>query len=134
MALEIGRYDVRITRNEISTLADKDAVILSFETASGDTGRAVIYLTPKSMGIARACLKIAGFDCDAGDLTELITKPELLAGRTLPVLVEEYNGKMRAQVALNSAPGLPQVKKYQEALRNVKKAGSDDDDPSSLPF
>lgn len=133
MALEIGRHEVRITSNSIGTFGDKDAVVLQFETASGDEGRVLIFLTPKAMGIARASLKLAGFDCDTQSLTELLTNPELLTDKMIPVLVEDWNGKMRAQIALRSAPEVKTVNRYQDMLRKAKKsddAVAEDD----LPF
>lgn len=133
MALEIGSYKVQITSNTVGTFGDKDAVVLNFETAAGDSGRVLIYLTPKAMNIARASLKIAGFDVDSSDITELIDKPDLLQGNEIPVLVEEYNGKVRAQIVLNSRPEKAKLSRLTDALRKAKKRDAEvaDDD---IPF
>src|SRR6185436_6956658 len=118
MALEIGRFDVEIQSHSLRTIGDKDAASIVFKTAGGEEGRALIFLTERSMGIARRSLKLCGLDLDKCSLADLQINQTLLAGNHVWVLIEEWNGKMRAQIDTNGAPEEARIKQLDKMLKD----------------
>lgn len=137
---EIGRHTVTIVSHDLTTLGDKPAVKMFVTYPDGEDGDIAIWLSEKSMGIARKSLKLCGFDPDKEDFGILADKQEHLKGRKVDVVVEEYNGKMRAQIALgNTALPKKDILAIQSALRAVKGskeapvAGAPAQAPASKP-
>lgn len=129
--LSLGRAKYKITYNELRTISGKDVVVIGFNDQDGEPGEALIWMSDKSMGIARQSLKLCGFDCDKESLVVLAENAERLAGNEVDLMVEEYNGKIRAQVALNSAPSKKRLDELTSMLRAVKKA--DRAEPDTVP-
>jgi hypothetical protein len=138
MALEIGRTTATIEGNAILMRGDKETVSLILTTASGDSIRATVWLTPKAMGMARGQLKVCGYDVDKQSLCELDADPNLLAGKTIPIEIEEYAGTLQAKVCTSEAPSNKRMKELDKALRDVKKdrapINQSSDGDEDIPF
>jgi len=133
MPLEAGqRTSGVIVGNTIRTLGDKDAIAIKFE-ADGQTEEALIFLTPKSMGIARAQLRVCGFNPDEG-LVELIKNPTRLAGRQIPIEVEEYNNRLQFRIPTASAPNASRIAELDKAIKAAKKDGEAEIAEEDIPF
>jgi hypothetical protein len=137
MAWEIGwTGKCKIVRNGIETIGDKDAVKIYVEHPdTGDTGSALIFMTAKSMGMARAALKACGFDPDLTSLAVLVTDEEHLAGREVPIFVDEYNGKVQLRIETRRVPTPSMVKTYDALLKKkASDAPLNPPDQDELPF
>jgi hypothetical protein len=121
-----------IRSHSLGAINDKLVVRIQVDTDHGDDTELLVWVTDKSYGIARAQLKVCGFDSDKTPLGELDKNPELLAGTEIPILVEPYNGKLRPSILLNPKPTDAAITKAQAGLRQVKKGNADTDD--DLPF
>lgn len=133
MALAVGLYKAEILQNDLREIADKTAASLQVRTEDGDVTEVLIFITEKSAGIARASLKIAGFDVDANDLSLLAEDPNHLAGAIIPILVEEYNGRLRAQIVLKRQTEKAKASKLSGMLRDVKRRAVDMGDEAPPP-
>jgi hypothetical protein len=121
--LALGNTRGTVRSNRTRTIGDKLAVSLRVDTASGDDCEVTIFITEKSANIARRQLKIAGFDVDARELSELDEHPGLLAGRAVPLKVEEYRGKMQVQIAIDGGAGsADDLRSATALLRSAKKS------------
>jgi hypothetical protein len=105
--------------------ADKVAVALQCETADGDAVEVLIFVTEKSAGMARRQLKIAGFDTDAHDLSELDANRQLLAGHPVPLMIDDYKGKMQAKIDMDISATPSALMGATGLLRNAKKRATD---------
>lgn len=134
MAIEAGKQTVVIQSNELVELAGKDAVKLSCETVGNEPESidVVIWITEKSAGIARAALKICGFNVDEEDFQVLADNSDRLKGKEISVLVEEWGDRLRAQIVLNTTPTKKRIGEIQGLLRDVKKGSSSEGE--ALPF
>ena len=135
--IHLGGYIGRIVEHTMTVINNKVAIRVLFEVDScDDTIDALIWLTEKGFGMARASLKVCGFDVDKESLSLLEDNPTYLAGKTVPIVVEEYNGRMRASIVLNAKPTKTQIEKIEKGLREVKKSSSPSPSPEEeeLPF
>lgn len=131
---EIGRHTVEIQSHDIATLGSTPAVKLFVLYPDGEDGEVVIWLSEKSMGIARKSLKLCGFDPDTTDFGTLADVQEYLKGRKVDVICEEWNGKVRAQIALgNTALPKKDILSIQSALRAAKGKGKEPEVPQKAP-
>lgn len=122
MALALGPCKGRILSNTVKDINAKVAVSLSVE-ADGDATEVLIFITDKSMGIARRQLKLCGFNVDTQELEELEDSPKLLAGREIPLVVDYYKGKLQAQIDTNVKPERTAMQAAMAGLRSAKKSG-----------
>lgn len=84
---------------------------------------ATIWLTEKSMKMARAALKKCGFDPDTKSLRELQDHPHALANNPVQIEVEEDDrGQIRANIALGKMTD-SKIEELTEAIRRAKKDG-----------
>lgn len=129
--LELGPHEGTIQSHRSRILGGKEAI--SILCAVGDEqAEAIIFLTEKSLGMARAALKLCGFDIDKQDLLHLDMSPTLLAGRKVPLMVGEYNGKTQVKIDINQRIDKATLGNLTKQLRSVKKAAQpapDDDIP-----
>jgi|SRR3990172_3183232 len=129
MALEVGRHKVEILENSLSTVNGKPVVRLLIQTQQEDFAEVLIWMTEKSMGIARASLKICGFDCDAEDLAVLDSDPTRLRGKMIEIFAEDRQGTIRAQIALNQKPDAGTIASLTKQLRAANRSGEVEEDP-----
>ena len=132
-----GLAKARIVSHTIREIGDKEAAVIRFEHPCGEVVEALVFMTVKSMNMARAQLKRCGFDPDTQELDELVEKPTLLAGNLVEILVEEYKGKRQAKINLNEALGKTRLKSLSLALRHAKNKNDDDAPPPAgddIPF
>lgn len=93
-----------------------------------------IYLTAKSIGIARVNLKAMGFDCDIRSLKELDDNPILLAGNEVEVDFQTWDSNQGSILQINNIYGkrAPKTEDFfsglDKSIREVKKS-----DKSSAP-
>jgi len=127
--LTIGKHEAEILDHTIREIGDKDAVSLQCQIGDEIT-EVLIWLTEKSMGIARRQLDLCGFDVDTNFLTRLIAEPTLLAGKRISVIVEEYKGKLRAAILLDPTPSKKRLAEMTAQLRAAKKT----EEEEGLPF
>lgn len=134
--LELGPVKGKIVSHRTQENNDKVIVIVSCATASGESADARIYITEKSYGMARRALKMCGFDIETQSLAELDTRPNLLAGNYVPLIVEEYNGKTQVKIDLDARASAAKLDDLTKRLRAAKKAGADasPDDHGDIPF
>lgn len=127
--IEAGmNYDAAIVSHGLNTIStqkgDTDIVRFLLDV-EGDQYPAVIWLTPKAMGIARAQLKKCGFDIDARLLTDLEDDQTLLAGNIVPVEVEEYKGKLQVRILAREPIKRERFSALTESLRAAKQSGEE---------
>lgn len=130
--MEIGVHDVEIVNNSVVELAGKPAVKLIVAFSTGAEADVLIWLTEKAAGIARTQLKKCGFMVDDRDLIELSENPNLLSGNKVQIVVDEWNGKFRAQIPLSTAPSKKDMARLSGVLRNAKKK-DDEAPPAKAP-
>ena len=132
LELEIGVCTGEIKSHSLRVIGDKDAVSVQVETEYGAQTQVLIFLTDKSMGIARTQLKACGFDVDKYDIDALDDDQTMLAGNKIPLIIEEYNGKIRAGINLNRSVDKDKRPSITKKLRDAKKtqvAPAEDDIP-----
>jgi len=110
-----------IREHRLSEINGKEVVKLDGPTEEGDETQCMIWLTEKAMGIARAQLRLCGFDIDKQNLSVLQDEPFLLAGKTVPIITEDFKGNLRSTIMLNSAPGKKRCHELTTMLRAAKK-------------
>ena len=101
-------------------------VNLKMELTTGENVYSRIFITEKSMGIARARLKKCGFDVDAQELADIEQNSDLLTGNQVPVDVYEemYMGKNQTRVEItldHLKVDKSALTRATKALRNAKK-------------
>jgi hypothetical protein len=109
-------------------------VNLKLELGSGDKVYSKIYLTEKSMGIARARLKRCGFDPDRQALEDIDQNASLLTGNEVLVDVYEESYQGKQQIRVDVVIDRPKADKSAlaratEGLRKAKEADTSDDAP-----
>jgi len=116
--MDIGTYEVEIESHTISIRGNKEAVILRCIMPDNERIQVPIWLTAKSMGIAKRSLKMCGFEwTETNPISDLTDKSTLLAGNRFTILVEEYAGKLRPQVLLDTEPTKKRLAEIQGWLR-----------------
>jgi len=131
MALSIGHCKGRIVSNAVKEINGKVTVVLTIQTEHGDVTNVLIFLTDKSAGIARRQLKLCGFNVDTQELEEMEDNGRLLEGVAVPLVVEEYGGKIRAQIDTNTKPEKWAMQSAMAGLRAAKKRGFDEPGPET---
>ena len=139
MADEIpfGLAKCRIVSHTVRDFGEKEAVSIRVQHPIGATIEALIWLTPKAMGMARAALKKCGFDSDTHDVQELVDNPTLLEGEEVEIIVQDYKGQRQASVNLRTAPSKKRLSEITKSLRDAKKSDADAAPPPSgddIPF
>jgi hypothetical protein len=119
--LTIGKHMATIREHRVSEMAGKEVVRISCVTEDGDDTQVLVWLTEKSMGIARHQLRLCGLDIDKDGLEILNENSYLLSGHAVPILVEEWKGQMRAQIMLNSEPSKKRMAELTTQLRACKR-------------
>ena len=135
--IQAGRWTATVVKHWIDQTGNGSAFVavkLALEGDDAITGK--IWLTEKSMGMARGQLKSLGFDVDKQSLEDLDTNQELLKGKTVEIEIEEneYQGKTTMQVRSIRVPkdkGL--LAKLTEGLRSAKKK-TDEPGDEGVPF
>lgn len=124
--LELGPCKGLITGHSSCVINGKEAIRLGVAIVGEDQPQSVtIFLTDKSMGMARAQLKACGFDCDNQSLGDIDVSPPCLAGNEVSLIAEEYNGKLRLSIDLNKRIDKNRLDSLSQALRDVKKNRDD---------
>lgn len=125
MAWEIdSRHLATIERNAVRNIGTTPAVSIMVQAENGERGEALIWLTPKSMGMARQALHVCGFDVDKRDLFELDANHLALEGNRIPIRIEEYKGKPQIRIDTDAAPPKSIMAALTKGLRDAK--GSND--------
>lgn len=121
MPLPVGVHEVEILSHQIEKLADKPVIrFICGDLEGKDSVDFLVWLTPKAMGMARAALRRCGFDPDE-NITKLDSDPMLLRGKRVSVLVEDVNGRLRANLQINVKPTRAELVDVQAKLRAAKK-------------
>ena len=128
--MELGPIKGTILSHRTKMLGDKLVVALQCETEEGEQCFANVFITPKSAGMARRALKTCGFDIDAQPLSVLDENPTLLSGRKVPLLVDEWNGRMTISIDLDARAEKAVLDKATAAMRAVKKDKESEPEPS----
>lgn len=139
MALEMGKYAATIRENTVTTLGGKEVVRLTVETDDGEETDVLVWMTKASMSIARQSLKLCGFDPEKHTVEDMFVNPKLLAGNKVTIIMEDYQGKLRASLMLNPAPTKHRMAELTKGLRDAASAetkvanggGGEDDE---VPF
>lgn len=121
-------YNAQVVSHELGTISTQKGetdIVRFMLDVEGDQHPAVIWLTPKAMGIARAQLKKCGFDIDARLLTDLEDNRALLAGNIVPVEVEEYKGKLQVRILAREPIKRDRFDALTESLRAAKQLGEE---------
>ena len=126
--LDFGSYKATVKSTSLRVINDKTVVQVCCVVGE-ESCDVLIFITEKSLGIARASLKACGFNIDTTDLSALDQFPSPIEGNEVPIYVEDYNGKLRANVELNRKPEPGTLADLTKSLRDVKKKTGDD-----LPF
>ncbi len=125
MPLKLGKCEAEIEENGLRSINGKSAVSILARTLDGEPADVLIWLTPAAMGMARAQLKVCGFDVDTEELELLTAEPRLLAGKRIPLNVEEYKGRPQPRIDLSAPPPKDEMKRLTQALRSAKSAEKD---------
>lgn len=121
MALTMGVHEVEILTHGLEKLGDKPCIRFSCVTVEDDPVDFMVWLTDAAMNMARASLKMCGFDVDKFNITVLDTDPTMLRGKRVTVIVEDFNGRLRANLKLNTKPNKKELLSIQGKLRAAKK-------------
>lgn len=126
MPIQPGDYDGEILTNDIRAINGKEYVLLMVKCSDAFDQQTIavkIWLTPKAIGMARGALKLCGFDINKDDLAVLAEDKVRLAGRVVPVVVEDQ-GKygLQGSVKLDRV-GVKRLGQLTQALRTP---GSDE--------
>lgn len=138
--LEIGHHKGLIVGHSSAIINGKEAIRITVEIAGEEQNHNVlIYLTDKSIGMARASLKACGFDPDKQDLAEIDCMPPCLQGKVVDLIAEEWNGKLRLSINLSQRMDKTKLSSLTQALRDVKKSKGDASPPAhredgDIPF
>ena len=86
---------------------------------NGEIVEPIIWITPKSLNMARATLKLIGFDVDREGLDILDEAPHHLRGLPCPVYVfeDDYGGKLKKKAEIGKTPKKKRMDK--ETLRGL---------------
>lgn len=97
------------------------------ELQSGYILPVVIWMTEKSMGMARRALKLCGFDPDANSLEALEHNSRLLSGVRIPLVDVEVNDYgVRGSVSFDQKVDMGLLRSITSSLRSAKKTDSDE--------
>lgn len=131
MSIQPNDYDGEIVSNDIRAINGKEYVLLMVKCVDEFEEQIIpvkMWLTPKAIGMARAGLKLCGFDVAKDDLVVLAEDKTYLAGRRVPVEVKD-EGKygLQGSVKLDRV-GKKRLGQLTQALRS-----SDADDALPPP-
>ena len=118
--MEIGRHTVTIVEGNIITVNDKPVCSVRVTFSDGEEADSFIFMTEKSMGMARAQLKVCGFDPDVTGVDALVDNPGLIAGKVIDVVVEDYNGRLQVKIPTRSTPPKSTLDRLTKGLRAAK--------------
>lgn len=119
--MQNGPQRVSIVSHSTGNVNGKFVVRIRVLTKDGEAAEVTIFCTEKSMGMARASLKVCGFDIDTHPVQALDVSPPMLGGNEIPIIVEDYNGKPRCSIDLNQRAEKSACDAITAALRAVKK-------------
>lgn len=141
--MNLGRQKAEIISTKLRC-TQRGTDFVSISVMVGDEqGEISVWLTHKSMGMARAQLAICGFDIEKQGLEVLEEQPELLRGKVIPVDVEDetYNGKTTRKilVAMKDKADPAHIAKLSEEMRkakapNMEAAPIDEPSDDGIPF
>lgn len=128
--IELGPCKGTIVSHRTRMIGDKLVISLTCDVGQ-EQCEAVIWVTDKAMGMARRALKVCGFDIDQHTLDLLDARPTMLAGKEVPLLVEEYNGKQTVRIDIDQRAEKALLDKTTAKLRAAKKSP---DQVEDIPF
>lgn len=141
--MNIGRQKAEILSTKLRcTQRGTDFVAIAVMVGD-EQGEISVWLTHKSMSMARAQLAVCGFDIEKHGLEVLEEQPELLRGTVIPVDIEDevYNGKTTRKIliAMKDKPDPARIAKLSDEMRkakmpNMEAASIEDPDEDSIPF
>lgn len=131
--LGLGKYEVEILENGVRNLGGKTAVSLIVADERGDEGEVLIFVTPKSAKMARAQLKVCGFNVDNYPIEVLDSEKDLLKGHRIPVIAETYNGRVSIKVNMQGPPPKSAMESATAMLREAKKGEETFEDTPPTP-
>jgi hypothetical protein len=126
--MRTGRQVAKIVRHEFSATVKGTPYLNVTLDVAGEFIGGPVWFTDKAMGMARATLKLMGFDPDSQETILLDTNPTLLAGRTVLVDIQEneYNGKvtLQAKYVLDSVDkkAISDIQKKLRAAKHVEQS------------
>lgn len=129
------RYKAKVASHVVEQDAKGQPFIMVTFAIEDEAHGKRIYLTEKSIGIARANLKAMGFDCETRSLKELDENPFLLAGNDVEVDFTTWESNQGSVLQINNIYGkkVPKSEDFFSALdksiREVKKSSK----PSTKP-
>lgn len=129
--LALGEYDATVDRTEIVALGQRGTpAVRVYLVAGGESIDTVIWISEKSMGIARQALKAIGFDPDQSELSVLDDEPEFLRGQVCRVAIieDDYGGKLTKKCEIVTYVPKKRVPKssLSKLTRGLRDAGSDE--------
>lgn len=122
--MNIGRQKAEIISTKLKC-TQKGTDYVSISVMVGDEqGEIAVWLTHRSMGMARAQLAVCGFDIEKHGLEALEDQPELLRGTIIPVDVDDetFNGKTtrKINIAMKDKPDPVRIAKLTDEMRKAK--------------
>ena len=129
--IELGPTKGTIVSHRSRMIGDKLTISLTCKVGE-EHCEALIWITDKSMGMARRALKLCGFDIDQHTLDLLDARPTMLANKVVPLMVDEYNGKQRVSIDLDQRAEKGTMDAVTKKLRAAKKSA--DTAPEDIPF
>lgn len=137
MSLSIGVYDAEIVSTGLGSTNKDSAYVSVLCRIEDDQISAKIWLTEKSMGMAKKALKLCGFDIEKQELSALRDDPFVLAGKSIKVeITEDPKYGMQANVLLSDLSDA-KIKKLTQSLRKSKADGGEagsSGDGDNIPF
>lgn len=129
ITLSVGDYEGEVVETAVVSLGQNATpAVRVYLRVNGESLDAVVWLTEKSMPMARAQLKLIGFDPDRQSMDELDEKPKLLAGRKCPVRIveDDYNGKLRKKAEIPTGAGRVAKAKLASLTQGLRAAASEE--------
>jgi len=133
-----GDYTATIQENDLrATVGGTNFVHLMVEVEEEGRIAIQIWLTENASNMARAQLKVCGFDVDGESLEVLLDNKTHLKGKEIPISVEldEYKGKetLKARVRTMGKVAKKQIKVLDKLLQK-KKGSASDVEEDDIPF
>lgn len=127
-----GKYQATIEENDLRFAGTGTEFVFLRVSIEGDSIPVQIWLSDKAMNMARAQLKLCGFEFGKDKLASLLEDPKYLAGRPIPVEIyeEEYNGKTNLKARIVTAS----LTKKRVAELDKKFTSGSSDDNDDIPF
>jgi len=130
--MNLGRHNAKILKNDVRAAGTGTEFVYLLLEVDGEKIAANIWMSKKSVNMAKVQLRACGFDTASESVLSLKENPNHLTGKIVSIDVEEeeYRGEMRVKARIvTTNVTKKRITQIDEMLKESKQEQPDDDIP-----